>query len=328
MKHLKPSFLLILIASALLLSAANAEEPSPRPTAPHNAEHTPHTNSEAAYHQNWTAQPSPSPPATKKIAEHAPTEQKDNRTKELTGNDGGKPWSIWLQVLSDFCIAAATIAIAVLTGQLVKITGDFPYIVFESFELVGFWPEHTKLPVTCRFVLKNHGKGVAVSLTVRARLDIVEIDMPKPVGAPKTPEKMRYPVLGDYSRCKPYIIREQALPPGEPSSECEVPLGGDWFNRSTSFLSKETFAALDIPWSEKTGPDIQIVFHVVVRYCDIIDNAYQIEAICDYMSSHQPNAPGYFIQRFVEQQRRIPSYRIWCQKLRYRFHRAGQRASG
>jgi hypothetical protein len=128
MKHSSTSFALILIASVLLLSAANAEQPNPRPTA------TSSTNlpqrSEGSAEQ--TQANSVAPAATTEALDAKPAEHKYGTADVERKDSGSKPpedpqgltTRDWLQIFFNFWLTVATIALAIFTWKLVGVTRD------------------------------------------------------------------------------------------------------------------------------------------------------------------------------------------------------------
>lgn len=301
MKRLNTWFALILIPSALLLSAApkgSAQEQSPRvsvkPTEQRALVQQPSANQPSPLHVSAATATPPNANGSKEESNHG----KDDSTLML-----------WFVGIS----AVATALIALFNWQLVGVTDemkqaakialkiDRPYLIPESVELKNFWPAERKppaRPVMAEFVLRNHGKGVAASPYARARLDVVEVDLPKAADEPLPPEDRRYPRLGNHLRCEHQPSREQAIPPGAASAIYQIILGGDagMFDTRISFLSEAQFAALTIEWDalENRGPNVQIVLHIVLRYRDVIGNLYTSESIWTYWPATRPDESGHF----------------------------------
>lgn len=131
MKHSNTWFALILIALGLLLSAANAEQPSLRPAAVNGASLSQQANSSAEQTQGKSVSPS----ATPKTSKTEPSEQSQIEDRSATNKGGsinrdsgqqaqGLRVADWIQIVFNFFLVAATVALAIFTGQLVRVTGD------------------------------------------------------------------------------------------------------------------------------------------------------------------------------------------------------------
>jgi hypothetical protein len=130
------------------------------------------------------------------------------------------------------------------------------------------------------------------------RLEVVDMNLPKPVGYQADPPEREYPKMGDYSKCEQGSAREQALPSEASSSTYEVVLAGErgFYDRRHCFLSDETYSSLTVGWDalENHGPTIVIAFHVAIKYRDLLDNLHTAESIWDYWPSREAGTPGYF----------------------------------
>jgi hypothetical protein len=229
---------------------------------------------------------------------------------------------------------AATFAIALFNWQLVRVTHDMkqatvdaakaskdsaeaaresagvakvalqldrPVLTIESVELKHFWPasQRPKKAVMASFVVRNHGRAVATSISIKARLDIVEFDWPD--GRLTEPPERTLPQIGNHYRCKPLLNQEQAIAPSGGSSVYEIALGGQGFpnlpHPERSFLTDEMFAFLMLEFKDfaeiKDAPRL-ISLHVVIEYPDPTGRQLLTESIWRYIPSHDPDTAGRF----------------------------------
>lgn len=324
MKRSNIWFASILIASALLLSAAS---PSPEPSLKPSPRPAEQPNESAALGESQSKQ-SPSP-----------INNADTRDGAPPNNDTGADQNNSDHDIADIVIAiftvvsgVATIFIAKFNRQLVRITDEMkqatadaaraakdsaraaeesaklakialdiekPHLVAESVELLNFAPAsiRPRNPVTAKFALRNHGRGTAVAPYVHARLDIVELDLPRSIlHPPKEPHSRQHPRLGNHFRCEHVLMRDQAIPAGTITQAYTVILGGEegWFDRKVSFLSDNTYATLNVEWIDKEGPSIEIGLHIVIRCRDVAGNEHTTESIWLYSPSRIAEEPGHF----------------------------------
>jgi hypothetical protein len=118
----------ILIALALLLSAANAEQPSPRPTIDRSTPLAQERKNHPTQTETDSIQPSPTLESTSSKPT-ARSQDEKNAAREHRQNPSGEPPKEsqprdWLQIFFNFWLTVATIALAIFTWKLVGVTRD------------------------------------------------------------------------------------------------------------------------------------------------------------------------------------------------------------
>jgi hypothetical protein len=242
----------ILIASAILLSTANANAQNAinqRETQPNSSSHVEH--SEAAQPTSAT-KPSPQPASDNTAANQRA--KRESRTHWLLSQLA----TISAQSVFNFLVMVATIAIATFTYQLVH--ANRPFLIVEKESLTGYHPNRTALSheqqanplniglLTAQVTVRNAGSGPAIIDSAVGLLTV----------SSKPPKPCRF---SRYRECHRLFVSERMFAPNE---FAELVSSG----QDARDLTQEEFESV-------RDAKLQIVFYGRVRYRSMLRGRFR-----------------------------------------------------
>jgi hypothetical protein len=268
MKHSRTWFALILIASALLLSAASSADALQNERDNHTHNDHPQQQSETAQAQPPVLVPSPAYYAA--ILGELRAIVREEIAKDEQEHADRKDWNtpaFWVNVFIAIVGAAYTIVAYRQLNAIrrqAKIAQDMldkdrPAIIVTDCQLTGYGPNPTTLPpaeqnkiekytpIVATFSIKNVGPAIALMESAVACVDVFPCLKEFPKG--------EFPPVGDYSKCRPLFLQKTILKTDDSEFQAAP--------KEAAYFSPEEYRDLQVLKAV-------VVFYGIVKYNSVV----------------------------------------------------------